>query len=275
MHRLVSFIGKVYVGVIFIILESLAIHIYSNSTTYTQAKLLTVSNVMVRGVHSAFSGIGSFFRLGRENRLLNERVTELETKLAAYRHIETENELAGLENVETSFSYIPAHIVNNTLTHQRNYITINKGYADGVSDGMAVLTAGGYMLGYVMNCSEKYAVCMSILNIDFRASGRPMHSAEFGSITWNGADRHFVTLSEIPKYTAINVGDTIVSTSYSFNFPEGIRIGTVDKITTQDNSASCNVRIRLGADVMTTNNVVLIQNRDAQDILDLENSVKQ
>lgn len=276
MYRLSLFLRKVYVGVIFIILESLAIHFYSNSTTYTQAKLLTVSNKIVGGTQAVFTGFGNFFRLGNENRMLTQRIAQLENQVSAYKQIVSEKDLQEATNsLEVQYEYIAASIINNTLTHQKNYITINKGFADGVSDGMAVLTTTGCMVGYVLNCSEKYSICMSILNTDFRASGHPLRCEEFGSISWRGSNRRYVTLSEFPKYTKLNKGDTIVSTPYSFYFPEGVMIGTVDKVHTTENSPSATVRVRLAADMMTVNKVILVRNRDANEIMDLQNSVEQ
>lgn len=261
-------------GAIFIILESLSLHFYANSSAYTQAKLLTASNVVVGGVNRMFSSVGRYFYLDTENERLVARVAELEAELEAFRAAVDEYELhASLDTTNLKYLHTPARVINNTVSHQQNFITLDRGWADGVRDGMAVLTADGCMFGYVVACAERYAVCMSVLNTEFRASGRPTHSGEFGSISWDGKDRHFVTLSEIPKYTPIEVGDTIVSTAYSFYFPEGVRIGTVDNITNSDNSPSSTIRVRLSADFMTTNKVVLVENRDAEIIMNLEDSV--
>ena len=275
MNRLLLFIRKVYVGAIFILLELLSIHFYAGSTPYTQAKLLTASNAIVGGINSAFAGVIRYFGLESENQRLVARVAELENQLDAYRTTVEEYELHHkLDTSDLKFRHTPARIINNTVSHQQNFITLNKGFADKVREGMALLTADGCMLGYVVACTERYSVCMSVLNTEFRASGRPLHSAEFGSISWDGTDRRYVTLSEIPKYTPIQVGDTIVSTSYSFVFPEGVRIGTVEHIANSDNSPSSTIRVRLSADVMTVDKAVLVENRDAEMIMNLENSVK-
>ncbi len=276
MNRLLLFLRKVYVGAIFILLESLSLHFYANSSAYTQAKLLTASNVFVGGVNSMFASVRKYFNLNDENQLLVARLAELENELEAYRAAVEEYELHNKMDVSNlKFIHTPARVINNTVSHQQNFITIDRGWGDGVRNGMAVLTADGCMLGYVVSSAERYSVCMSVLNTEFRASGRPTHSGEFGSISWDGKDRRFVTLSEIPKYTPIQEGDTIVSTAYSFYFPEGVRIGTVDKITNSDNSPSSTIRVRLSADVMTTDKVVLVENRDAEIIMNLEESLNE
>ncbi len=276
MDRLLLFIQKVYVGVIFVLLELLSIHFYANSSPYTQAKLLTASNTMVGGVNSCFASIHSYFGLSDENERLVARVTELENDLAKYRSVVDEYDLTNnLEAVNLQFHYTSARVINNTVSRQRNFITLNKGYADNVREGMALLTADGSMLGRVVVSDEHYSVCMSILNVDFKASGHPLNNKEFGSIGWDGTSQHHVVLSEIPKYTDVSIGDTIVSTSHSFVFPEGIKIGVVEEITNSDNSPSSTIRLRLCADVMAADKVVLVENADAVIIQNLENSVTQ
>lgn len=52
---------------------------------------------------------------------------------------------------------------------------------------MAVLSSDGAMAGYVVDCTERYAVAMSVLNTSFRASGKLAGSDYFGSIYWDGA----------------------------------------------------------------------------------------
>lgn len=276
MHRLLLFLRKVYVGAIFIVLELLSIHFYANSSPYTQAKLLTVSNAILGGVNSTFASVGRYFGLERENGRLVDRIAALENELEAYRAVVEEYDLAhNLDTVGLKFRYTPARVINNTVSHQQNFITLNKGFADNVREGMALLTPDGCMLGYVVTCTEHYALCMSVLNIDFRASGRPKGSTEFGSISWDGRSAHHLTLSEIPKYTPINIGDTIESTSYSFVFPEGVTIGVVEQIINTDNSPSSTIRVRMCADVMGSDKVVLVENRDAAIINNLEQDVNQ
>ncbi len=276
MNRLLLFIRKVYVGAIFIVLELLSILFYANSSPYTQAKLLTASNSVLSGVNGCFASLHSYFGLSTENEHLAARVTALENELAMCRSVVDEYELNdGLDAVNSQFHYSLARVVNNTVSRQRNFITINKGYADNVHEDMALLTADGCMLGRVVVSDEHYSVCMSILNVDFKASGHPLNNKEFGSIGWDGSSQHHVVLSEIPKYADIEIGDTVVSTSHSFVFPEGVKIGVVEQITNNDNSPSSTIRLRLCADVMSVDKVLLVENVDATIIKDLENSVNQ
>ena len=82
MRKLLEFIRSIYVMVLFVVLEAIAVGYYAHSTYYTQARLLARSNQVVGGVHGVFAGIRHYFSLGRENRDLLAHVAEMKERLA-------------------------------------------------------------------------------------------------------------------------------------------------------------------------------------------------
>ena len=74
---------------------------------------------------------------------------------------------------ESKYRFVTASVVANTVNRAQNLITLNRGRQDGVVEEMAVLSPDGAMAGYVVDCTERYAVAMSVLNTSFRASGKP------------------------------------------------------------------------------------------------------
>ena len=70
MYKLIEFLRRIYVAVLFVVFEAIAIGYYAHSSNYTQAKLLTRSNQVVGGVNGIFADIRSYFTLGRENERL-------------------------------------------------------------------------------------------------------------------------------------------------------------------------------------------------------------
>ena len=65
MIKFFLFIKKIHFLLLFILLESLAIHYYANSTSYTKVKLVTASNYVVGGIYSQIAGLNSYFHLRR------------------------------------------------------------------------------------------------------------------------------------------------------------------------------------------------------------------
>ena len=228
MLKLVEFIKKVYLPLLFVVLEIVAIHYYAHSNSYAEARLLATSNSIVGGVYGSISGVGEYFGLRKRNRVLLDEMAALQNELTRYRESEVYKELDSLgAEVETKFSYMTARVVRNTVNRQHNYLTLNKGQRDGVEADMAVITPDGAMVGYVVSCSERYAVAISILNTSFNASGKLAGDGHSGSIYWEGFDAHRVKMHELSKYAPVEVGDTIVSTGYSHFFPEDITIGYI------------------------------------------------
>lgn len=271
MRRLLLFIQRVYVGLIFILLEILALHFYCSSTVYTRAQLLSASNVVVGAVYGAMSEVRHYFGLKKENAALLDEVVSLRGELTQLRERVLDSiVIPQVLSEMPQFTFMTARVVNNSVSRRENYITINKGEGDGVEPDMAVLSPEGSLVGYVLSCSERRAVCISALNTSFRASGSLKGSSHFGSLSWNGTDRSHITLSEIPKYAPIIIGDTIVTTSYSFKFPAGIDIGTVEEFEEVNNTASYRVKVKLATDFTSLRNVILVKNADAMEQMYLE-----
>ena len=139
-----------------------------------------------------------------------------------------------------------------------------------VTTGMGVLSSDGAMVGYVVACSDRHAVAVSILNTSFRASGKLAGDDYFGSIYWTGGDRYHVHMNELSKYADISEGAEVVSTGFSQYFPEGVLIGYVESFSLSDTQMAYDVVIRLAVDVSQLTDVILVDISDQEDIRRLE-----
>ncbi len=276
MYKLIEFIRRIYVVLLFIVIETIALNYYAHSSFYTQAKILSHANRAIGGVQNAVFGVRHYFTLRRENEVLAHRVAELETQLAVYRGQAADTGTDSLQlPIEelTQYRYMTARIVSNTINRDRNYITLNRGLMHGVSEDMAVISPDGVMVGYVIGCSERYSVVMPVLNTDFRTSGKIEGDDHFGSISWSGSSPYSMNMTELSKYADINIGDEVVSSGLSHYFPEGVKIGSVVSYRLNESQTAYDVEIRLGTDVTRLSNVILIENLDYGEVSHLENSV--
>ena len=260
--------------VLFVVLEAIAVGYYAHSTYYTQARLLARSNQVVGGVHGVFAGIRHYFSLGRENGDLLAHVAEMKERLAVDEEAETAARLDSyMQDVGISkYRVITASVASNTVNRAQNLIVLNRGRRDGVAEEMALLASDGSMAGYVVDCTERYSVAMSVLNTSFRASGKLVGADYFGSIYWDGFDAEHVRMRDLSKYAAVERGDTIVSTSFSRYFPAGILIGTVEEFELNETRTAYTARVRLAAGMSRLGDVVLVGNRDLFEIRDLQQS---
>ena len=81
MHRLIEFIKRIYVVLLFVLLEGIALMQYAQSSPYTEAKILSRTTAVGGAVSGAVTGVGHFFTLPAENRKLTARIAELEQTL--------------------------------------------------------------------------------------------------------------------------------------------------------------------------------------------------
>ncbi|MBQ2373646.1 MAG: rod shape-determining protein MreC [Alistipes sp.] len=281
MYKLIEFIRRIYVVLIFITIEAIALNHYAQSSYYTQAKILSRAHSIAGGVQSSIFGVKHYFTLRGENEALSQRVAELEQALAYYRgrDVDAATDSLTLDNIDpamieslSQYRYTTARIIANSISRSRNFITINRGLMHGVMEDMAVISPSGMMIGYVVGCSERYSVVLPMLNIDFRTSGKIAGDEHFGSIYWSGKSPYKVEMTDLSKHADIEIGDEVVATGLSHFFPEGIKIGYVESYAINDTQTSYNVTVRLAADMTKLNNVILIENVDYGEITDLESN---
>lgn len=264
MNKLIYFIKKIYTPLIFFVVEILAIYLYATSSPYTTAQLRSFNHHILGWSSGVFTKVSRFFSLERDNIALNERIAELETLLANYRRLNP-------DVVETDLDispelYVPAKVVSNTLNREQNYIVVNKGIEDNVRIGMSVLSPEGYAVGYITNCSERFSIATSILSTSLKISSRLSTDKSMCLAYWGGGDASTFKVADISKYAKIEVGETIEAIDFSEYFPSGTIIGTLESFEMNDDKTMYSGTLRLAADFSRIDNVILVDNRDIDQV---------
>ncbi|MBQ5704709.1 MAG: rod shape-determining protein MreC [Alistipes sp.] len=283
MYKLIEFIRRIYVVLLFILIETIALNYYARSSFYTQAKILAHANSVTGALQQSIFSLRHYFTLSSENEMLAQRVAELENTLTIYREQERQMQtdtltMAAMDSTMlaslSQYRYTTARVISNTINSSHNFITLNRGRQHGVLVDMAVVTPDGAMVGYVLECSERYSIVMPMLNTEFRTSGKISGDEHFGSISWDGTSPHRVQMSELTKYSEFEIGDEVIASGLSQYFPEGVRIGYVESLKENENHTSYDVEIRLAADMTRLSNVILIENTNYTEIYELENAAR-
>lgn len=268
MIRLLLFLKKIYVLLLFVGLEIVCLSIFLSQSPYQRAKMVGVSNYFVGGIHSYLSGVSSYFSLTDQNLALLRENAELHAKLSAFL-IDT----LSVQSTDISTPKV-VRVVNNSYTKRNNYIVIAAGTRQGIVPDMALFNSDG-IVGYVKHCSANYSVAISMLNHqDFRTSGKIRDTDNPGSINWDGVDYRQVTMDEIPAHTEIKVGDTIVTTDYSNIFPPDIPIGVVVRVENA-NSIMMVARLRTMADMSRLNYLYAVSLRGQRERQELEATIPE
>ncbi|MBQ5815810.1 MAG: rod shape-determining protein MreC, partial [Flavobacteriales bacterium] len=136
-------------------------------------------------------------------------------------------------------------------------IVLNRGAKDGVKVDDAVITDSS-VVGMIVDVSQHFSVCRSILHTDSYVSARFMGNDYHGSVVWNGKDRERVSMQDVSRVATIAVGDTVITDSRSSLLPEGLMVGTVESFTVPE-SDFYDITLRLNEDYEALHNVYIIR----------------
>lgn len=175
----------------------------------------------------------------------------------------------GGKTTNLHFSFIPAAVINNSVSSFNNFLTINKGAADGVRPRMGVLSQDG-LVGIVREVSQNYALVLSVLNQQSKISVALKKTGHFGSLIWEGGNPLHATLKDIPKHVGFVPGDTIVTSGFSEIFPKNICIGTVEKSKIEPGSNFFTIEVKLAADLSATRHVYVVDHLFQQQLDSLQ-----
>jgi len=168
-----------------------------------------------------------------------------------------------------SYTYIAARVINNSVVNDRNnYITINRGTADGIGKDMAVVSSEG-IVGRVAYVSKHYATIISVLssrNISTQIAG-----GNTGITSWSNNSPDFVTMGQVDIRAKVRKGDTAYTTSYSV-YPENIPVGIVVAIDTYKVNNSLNLKLRLSNNFRNLKYVYVVKDNLGSERKDLEKS---
>jgi rod shape-determining protein MreC len=254
MYRLLEFIKRIYVLVIFLVLESMALLHYATSTPYTEAKILARTTKAGAAISGAISDVGHFFSLPEQNRELTARVAELSAMLG---DVEPE-EVVVADSIDHNFRYHAARVVSMTTSRPQNHIVLDRGSLDGISKDMGVVTPLNELVGYVVSCSDHYSIVQPMLNTEFSTGGRLVDNGHVCVIWWSGNSKYEVEAKELSVYSEPKEGMRVEVRSE--RLPEGVLIGHIEDFSLNNTQSAYQATIAIAAEMATLDNVLIVEN---------------
>lgn len=247
--------------------------------------------------HAAFSGIANeftgslntqvdklddYFHQGEENRRLHRMNDSLLNLLKTnYSVPDTGQRLvvdsAMIDSIQQFRKYIwrDAKVVYNTVNSEKNYMQLNRGAKHGIKDNMAVLNSDGAVVGQVVNVSTNFSEVMSLLHVQSSVSAALKKTGDAGKLEWDGKDSRFVLLKGISKSVEVKVGDTVVTSRYSYNFPPEKLIGRVAQINSDLATGFYLLKIKTAVNFATIQQVFVVENLQRDEQLQLEKDTEK
>ena len=279
MKNLLNFFLKYNYWFLFVLLEVISFALLFRFNSYQGSAFFTSANRVAGAVYDAANNVTGYFHLKTINDELVQKNVELELQVERLREALTEatGDSSGIEQMKQEalqgYDIFKASVINNSITHADNYITINKGTADGVRSEMGVVNGSG-VVAIVYLTSSHHSIVIPVLNSKSSISCKIKKSDYFGFLKWDGGSSEYAYVKDMPRHSLFSLGDTIVTSGHSAVFPSGIPIGTVDDIADSHDGLSYLLRVKLFTDFARLNDVRVIAEKGQEEQLELEKQVK-
>lgn len=271
MRSLLRYLLKNYAFLLFLSLEVFSFILIFNFNSYQKAQYLNSSNQVAGTVYNTFNAVERYFSLGSVNRKLageNARLKSLISDLP-YIRVTPYSVVMKAEVTDSVYRFNSARVINNSVDKQNNYITLNKGRKHGIKPDQGIVNSEG-IVGVITNVSESYSLGFSVLNKRWGASAKLKKSGTFGPLSWDGKDSRFANLTGIPFHVELEVGDTVVTSSYSSVFPEAVMIGIIHSFEKPAGENYYNISVKLSVNFRALSYVDVVENLKKDEIKALE-----
>lgn len=261
MNNLLQFVIRYSAFLLFLLLEVVALilvvrynenqkSIFANSSSIFSGKLYKMADDAVRynNLQITVDSLAAY------NASLEQRIFNLERSIQKLIPADKPLDSCILE----PFRVIDAQVINNSINLRNNHFTIDRGSKDGIRAGMGVISPHG-IAGIIDEVGENYSIGISILHSAARISASIKRNEYFGSLVWKESDPSSMILEAVPRQADILVGDTIITSGYSFIYPKGIFIGTVERFWTEGGSNYYTIEVKLHEDIARLNRVYAIE----------------
>lgn len=269
MRNVFLFLSRYRTFFTFLLLQVVALWFLVSYNRFHRAKFLGIANEVTGRVNTQYNKVEDYFTLKEENRRIHRYNDSLLNLLKGNfaRHDTTAQLLQDSVPYDTLGHYRryysrPATVVYNTVNSQKNFIQVNRGSSQGIRDNMAVISSDGAVVGVVVNTSPNFAQVMSLLHVQNSVSASLKRSGDFGTAEWDGKDPRFLVLKKIPKTVEVKIGDSVLSSPVSFNYPPGYLIGTVAEVKLDNTTGMYYLRIRTAANFNNLQQVHILENLD-------------
>ena len=276
MRNLIEFIKKYNHWFVFVLLEVVSFVLLFKFNSYQGSVWFSSANAVAGKVYELDAAVKNYFSLTKINQQLNVRNLYLEQTVRKLS--EQVDELTGQkdsswlartqEQVLKECKLIPAKVITNSLDKRDNFITIDKGRADGVRKDMGVACGNG-VVGVVYMVSEHYAVVIPLLNSKSNLSVTIRERGYYGYLHWTGGRADLAYVDDIPRHAHFRLGDLVETSGYSSIFPPGIIVGQILHVYNSADGLSYRVQVRLTTDFGNVRDVCVIDNTAMEERINL------
>lgn len=269
MQQILSFFIKNRVFFVFLLLFLFSFSFSVRSNYYRQSKWFNSANYLSGELYASTAFVSQYFSLNAQNQKLAQENQRLHQLLLCEKDT---TRTCSTSFFKENYKVYLARVVKNSVLLSKNYITIDLGENQGITQDMAVVSPLG-VVGITDVVSGNYATVQSVLNELSLLNVKLKNTAHFGSLRWNGVKLNRLQVDDVPVIAPLHIGDTIVTGGMSSIFPKNIPVGEVKSFSKQ-NDNTYHIEIELFTDMSALDYVYVIKNEQKQEIEQVQNTTK-
>lgn len=187
---------------------------------------------VLSGIRETWLGYVALVEVRKENKLLTEKLKELEKELAYCREIKSANErLAALLKFQNSISFptVATQVIGEDSSGWFRTLIIDKGAKDGIDRGMAVVAREG-LVGHVVEVADRSAKVLLI--IDRNSAVDVLLQKSRTKAVLEGIGKPDVCeLKYVPRSETVEPGEMVITSGLGGIYPKGLLVGKVEKVS--------------------------------------------
>ena len=205
-----------------------------------------VENLFVRifapiegGLRSGSLGMKSFYGnwinrkdLIAENEGLKDQLKNYQMDLSRANSLEEENDLLRQElkfTKDSKYKYVAAKIITGVSDPISQSVVINRGKADGVVKGLAVVAGNGIMIGKISEVQDNFSKVLLLTDSNSKVAATVQNVDKTAGLVEGQYGLSF-SMTNIPQDQKIDENDLIVTSGLEGQIPKNILIAKVERV---------------------------------------------
>ncbi len=284
MRNIFLFIRRFFTFFLFLVLLGVSLAILVNYNKTYQGVYSGTANEVTGKINKGYNDVEYYFHLKETNKQLAEENTKLLNLLGSSfdapdssKQVKVDSLIKDTLGRMRRFIYLPAKVVNNSVTEENNYLTLFRGKNQGVNIGMGVIGANGSAVGKVIDVSANYCRVMSLLNRKSKVSAMMKKGFFLGEIDWDGADPGYLIMKSVTQGAHVANGDSVLTSNIvNLSFPPGMLIGVVTQVKADPEGTSTYLlKVKTAANFYNLQYAYLVENVMWQEQKTLEDKTQK
>lgn len=246
------------------------------------SKLTDCVNVMLAPFSEGFGSVGiaikgykqyfaSIDELMAENEALKNEVNDLKGLIYDAEAMKKENEFyknfLGIKEEHPDYIFLDASIINREAGNYVSVFSLNKGTRDGIEKNMPIISENGGIVGYVSEAGVNWAKASSVIDTSSSVGVYVERTGEAGVLSgeFSLKKEGLCRINYLSGDSDVAVGDRVMTSGLGSIYPEGILVGTVERVEFDDNLRTKYAIVRPFADLTEPERVMIITGFEKND----------